>query len=258
MEFRERLYQLRRQAGLSQEELAQIMNLSRQAVQKWESGASKPDMDNLTALADYFNVTLDYLVRGTQAQPAQVPPDPLPRFWRYEYKSRRTFLGLPLVHVNVGYGFRWTRGIIAVGNFATGLIAIGGVSAGLLAIGGIALGGIALGGIALGGLAGGGLAIGAVAAGGVAVGLLAIGASAIGRYALGASALGSSLAVGAAAASPLVEVGIETSGNGVLTLPLKELWQIGASPAQTAAQIALSLPHAPPEWLLRLLLGAVL
>ena len=61
MEFRERLYQLRRQAGLSQEELANIMDVSRQAVQKWESGASKPDMDNLTALADYFNVTLDYL-----------------------------------------------------------------------------------------------------------------------------------------------------------------------------------------------------
>ena len=143
MEFRERLYQLRRQAGLSQEELANIMDVSRQAVQKWESGASKPDMDNLTALADYFNVTLDYLVRGIEDAPTQTVQVVYP--WGYEYKSARTLFGLPLVHINLrSHGAGWARGIIAVGNFATGVVSLGGTSLGVLSLGGISIGLLAL------------------------------------------------------------------------------------------------------------------
>ena len=59
MDFRERLFELRRQAGLSQEELANLVGVTRQAVQKWEAGASRPDMDNLVSLSEYFNVSLD-------------------------------------------------------------------------------------------------------------------------------------------------------------------------------------------------------
>ena len=58
MNFETRLYELRKKAGLSQEELANLVGVSRQAVQKWEAGSSRPDLDNLTALAGYFNVTL--------------------------------------------------------------------------------------------------------------------------------------------------------------------------------------------------------
>ena len=57
MEFRERLYQLRKGRGISQEELANAVGVSRQAVQKWEAGASTPDLNNLSALAGYFSVT---------------------------------------------------------------------------------------------------------------------------------------------------------------------------------------------------------
>lgn len=64
MEFQQRLYELRKQSGLSQEGLASLLGVTRQAVQKWESGSSRPDMDNLAALARYFNVSLDYLVTG--------------------------------------------------------------------------------------------------------------------------------------------------------------------------------------------------
>lgn len=53
MEFRERLYQLRKGWGISQEELANAVGVSRQAVQKWEAGASTPDLNNLSALADF-------------------------------------------------------------------------------------------------------------------------------------------------------------------------------------------------------------
>ena len=133
--FEQRLYRLRKERGISQEELADIVGVSRQAVQKWESGASQPNMDNLVAISTYFGVTLDYLLKGTQPPPAGDPPQTqtvyVPMGWHYEYKSRRTLLGLPLVHVNLGrYGIRWARGIIAVGNVATGGLAIGGLSAG--------------------------------------------------------------------------------------------------------------------------------
>ena len=68
MEFRERLYQLRKGRGISQEELAHTVGVSRQAVQKWEAGAATPDLNNLSALADYFAVSLDYLVRGIEPE----------------------------------------------------------------------------------------------------------------------------------------------------------------------------------------------
>ncbi|HNX13358.1 MAG TPA: ADP-ribosylglycohydrolase family protein [Oscillospiraceae bacterium] len=53
---------LRAKAGLTQEELADILHVSRQAVQKWESDTTRPELDKLVAIAEYFNVTLDGLV----------------------------------------------------------------------------------------------------------------------------------------------------------------------------------------------------
>ena len=73
MEFRERLYQLRKGRGISQEELAHTVGVSRQAVQKWEAGAATPDLNNLSALADYFAVSLDYLVRGIEPEKPAAP-----------------------------------------------------------------------------------------------------------------------------------------------------------------------------------------
>ena len=79
MEFQQRLYDLRKKAGLSQEGLADLLGVTRQAVQKWEAGTSRPDMDNLAALARYFNVTLDYLVTGEEPPaPAVQEDDPQP------------------------------------------------------------------------------------------------------------------------------------------------------------------------------------
>ena len=66
MEFQEQLYRLRKQAGLSQEELSHIIGVSRQAVQKWEAGSARPDLDNLIALASHFKLSLDQLVGLTE------------------------------------------------------------------------------------------------------------------------------------------------------------------------------------------------
>lgn len=62
MDFHNKLYSLRKQKGLSQEELANRLNVSRQTVSKWEVGDSTPDMEKLIAISDLFEISLDELV----------------------------------------------------------------------------------------------------------------------------------------------------------------------------------------------------
>lgn len=67
MEFHERLQELRKQKGLTQEELAQVLFVSRTAVSKWESGRGYPNIDSLKALAGFFEITIDELLSGKEA-----------------------------------------------------------------------------------------------------------------------------------------------------------------------------------------------
>lgn len=245
--FQEQLYQLRKERSLSQEELAGVVGVSRQAVQKWESGASRPDIDNLVALSHYFGVTLDELVCGGDpvSRPAYSPP---PRSdcgpWHYEYKSRRTLFGLPLVHINLSHGgLRWARGILAIGNAATGVLAIGGISLGVLSLGGLSLGALSLGGLAAGAAALGGLAAGALAAcGGVALsfGLACGGAAVGGAYALGGAATAWNIAAGGAASA---HIAIGDAVNGVITFP-QDAWGPETGAAIRAA-ILQQFPNTP-------------
>ena len=62
MDFHNKLYNLRKQKGLSQEELANRLNVSRQTISKWEVGDSTPDMEKLIAISDMFEISLDELV----------------------------------------------------------------------------------------------------------------------------------------------------------------------------------------------------
>lgn len=57
----ERIYTLRRMRGLSQEQLAEKIGVSRQAISKWEGGLSTPELDKLKALSECFGITLDEL-----------------------------------------------------------------------------------------------------------------------------------------------------------------------------------------------------
>lgn len=66
MEFNEKLQQLRKQKGLTQEELAQKLYVSRTAISKWESGRGYPNLDSLKNLAQFFSVTVDELLSGDQ------------------------------------------------------------------------------------------------------------------------------------------------------------------------------------------------
>lgn len=83
MTFGEKLQALRKAQGLSQEELAQRINVSRQALSKWESGASVPDTENVIALSRLFGVSTDYLLLNEVKTPGHVPAIAWPKPRKY-------------------------------------------------------------------------------------------------------------------------------------------------------------------------------
>lgn len=66
MEFNEKLQELRKRRGLTQEELAQAIFVSRTAISKWESGRGYPNIESLKAIAKFFGVTVDELLSGEE------------------------------------------------------------------------------------------------------------------------------------------------------------------------------------------------
>jgi transcriptional regulator with XRE-family HTH domain len=204
MRLGEKLIQLRRERGYSQEQLANMLDVSRQSVSKWEADQSIPEINKLIMISDIFNTTVDSLVRE------DIEILPLDKrhgiseeannsnnvnnnyfanaygYGFYEFKSKTKVFGIPLVHIKTGYGVQVAKGIIAIGNISIGVISIGGIS----------IGGLCLSGLGLGLLAFAGLALGGIAIGGGAIGVLAFGGMAIGIYSVGGFALASELAVG--------------------------------------------------------------
>ena len=241
MTFQERLYSLRRSMGLSQEELAHLVGVSRQAVQKWEAGTSRPDLDNLTALAQCFDVSLDYLILGVEAaapEPApqgEPAPGPYPSPFLFEYRSHTTLFGLPLVHIKLArWGVCRAKGILAIGNAATGVVALGGLSIGVVSIGGFSLGLVALGGGAVGAL---------LAVGGLALSLgLAIGGGAISLcWALGGGAIAGQIAAGGGAIAPIA---IGDGALGRFTFP-DDLSGLPGSAERLREAVQALFPHTP-------------
>lgn len=66
MEFNEKLQELRKQKGLTQEELAELLFVSRTAISKWESGRGYPSIDSLKSISRFFGVTIDELLSGNE------------------------------------------------------------------------------------------------------------------------------------------------------------------------------------------------
>lgn len=213
MRLEEKLQLLRKERGLSQEALAEQLDVSRQAVSKWESGQSYPETEKLIALGRLYGVTLDSLLNdgpiqylgashkdNTNTQTGR--EDRYPRGHRpwildYEYKSEKTLFGLPLVHINIGWGLRRAKGVLAIGNISTGFLSIGLLSVGLLSMGLLGLGLISVSAVAFGLLAAiGSVAIGGFALGAVAIGFVTLGAVSIGMVSVGAVSVASHIAIG--------------------------------------------------------------
>ena len=66
MNVADRIQSLRKIKGISQEQLAEAIGVSRQAVSKWESEQSTPDLEKIILMSDFFDVTTDYLLKGIE------------------------------------------------------------------------------------------------------------------------------------------------------------------------------------------------
>jgi len=199
MKFNEKLQALRKEKGLSQEALAELLDVSRQAISKWESGQSYPETEKMIALTEMFGVTLDSLIKDGEIErdSGNIASDP---FWQrrgnyFEYKSKRTWRGNPLVHVNIGLGRR-AKGVIAVGLISKGIISLGLLSIGVLSFGLLGIGVIGIGVLGVGLAALGSIACGVFALGAIAAGIFTLGAISIGMFSVGALSIASHVAIG--------------------------------------------------------------
>lgn len=98
MKLSEKILMLRKQVGLSQEELAEKLSVSRQAVSRWEVGSALPDAGNLLQLSKLFGVTADYLLNDDCQSVPNLPTARTAKSTRKQpqEKKPRTFLGIGL------------------------------------------------------------------------------------------------------------------------------------------------------------------
>ena len=243
MNLAEKLTIQRKKSGMSQEQLAERLGITRQSVSKWEAGSSIPEISKLVAMSEIFRVSLDYLLKdyldeeknsgiaagGCRNEPygekrseanqqmdednsrLEKKVDDLARYIKgYQYTSKTKIAGIPLVSIRFSRQLGRdgiAKGIIAIGNVAIGVISLGACSFGIISFGSIAVGLLAIGA----------LAFGLAAWGAVAIGVVAFGASAMGIYSAGAAAWGQEVAVGVSAMGETA-IGETVKGTHCLTI----------------------------------------
>lgn len=213
MKLADTIYELRKKAGYSQEELAVKCNVSRQSVSKWESGSAFPEIEKLSILADIFDVSVDYLL-GRSEEKKQVVTIEVPLAKEYEYISKWRIGNLPLIHVHIHRHPFMSRmsGTKQKKSVAKGVIAIGDIAFGLLSIGYISVGILSIGLLSFGLLVFSTLAIGVYAIGLISIAYMAFGLIAIGMYSLGVIAVAVHVAAGVVAIGDTA-IGVVTKGN---------------------------------------------
>lgn len=222
MQLADKIRIIRKARGYSQEQLGDRLSrvsengISRQAVSDWENGKTEPKLDNIRDLAEVLNVSYDALldesidledpkvlskILGEKETEPNIVATPIRlHLLHYEYISKTKLFNMPLVHINIGFGVRRAKGVIAIGNIATGLLSIGLVSVGLISIGVLSLGLLfAFGALSLGFLSIGAIAIGFLSIASISFGYFSIGAIGVGKYSIGALAYGSSISYGSKA-----------------------------------------------------------
>ena len=73
MKFADKILNLRKSRGMSQEELAEQLNVSRQAISRWEMGTAQPDVQNVLQISKLFGVTTDYLLHDDYESDQELP-----------------------------------------------------------------------------------------------------------------------------------------------------------------------------------------
>lgn len=194
MTLGDKLSKLRKENNYTQEQLADILGVSRQAISKWESDISYPETDKLIRMSELFDCSLDYLLKDAEETDSKNQHNEEILFFRKrlrERKSEKTVWGMPLWHIGrnargfVAVGFN-ARGVIAVGLKAKGIVSLGMLSVGVLSLGMLSLGLLSLGMFAIGLLSAGCFFAGVFATGAISLGIISLGAIAIGDFSVGA------------------------------------------------------------------------
>ncbi len=204
MTLGDKLAKLRKENNYTQEQLAAVLGVSRQAISKWESDTTYPETDKLIRISELFDCSLDYLLKDTVETNDKTQTDyAVVLFGKHfcEKKSEKMVLGMPLWHIGknakgfVAVGLN-ARGVIAVGLKAKGIISLGMLSIGLVSFGMLSLGLLSIGMFTLGILSAGCISIGVFATGSISLGIISLGAIAIGDFSVGALSIGKYFAMG--------------------------------------------------------------
>ncbi len=104
MKFEEKLIQLRKARGLSQEALAEQLGVSRQAISRWELGETTPDLTNLKQLSALYGVSADYLIHDEYASDEDLPKvkETTQSFKEKELTKSKIFIGLAFLWIFIG------------------------------------------------------------------------------------------------------------------------------------------------------------
>ncbi|MBE6620843.1 MAG: helix-turn-helix domain-containing protein [Ruminococcaceae bacterium] len=206
MTLGEKLSKLRKEYNYTQEQLADILGVTRQSISKWESDIAYPETDKLIKMGKLFECSMDYLLND-DVTVKQCSDSQKESFWDsfkkqfHERKSEKTVFGMPLYHIGknahgfLAIGFK-ARGVFSFGIISRGIVSLGLLSLGIISLGVLSLGLIAAGVLSLGLLAVGSIALGLFAAGAISVGLISFGALSVGCFSMGALAVGKYAAVG--------------------------------------------------------------
>lgn len=111
----EQLQSLREGKNMSREELAQEMNVSRQAVYKWENNKGYPDIENLIKLSEFYNITLDELIKRDQQFQKKISIDEKEKKFE-EFSDPGFYIGILLVFIGL---------FTELGSFSVGLTILG-------------------------------------------------------------------------------------------------------------------------------------
>lgn len=109
MNLNEKIYQLRKANDMSQEQLAENINVSRQSISKWEVGESKPDIDKIIMLSKIFHVPTDYLLLEDFTENEE--PTKLPK--KHFSKLMAICLGVTLLLIGILIGYKIDKNILS-------------------------------------------------------------------------------------------------------------------------------------------------
>lgn len=252
MTLGEKLSRLRRNNNYTQEQLASMLDVSRQAISKWESNLAYPETKQLIRLGELYDCSMDYLLKdeiesedelvfvrkehtdngaetyggknenGNGNESANdIPIDIGIHYGRVrvrERKSEKTIFGMPLWHVGknangfIAVGMK-AKGVIAIGLMAKGFFSCGLLSLGIFSVGLLSVGLFSMGTGSIGLFSAGAVSLGVIATGAVSVGVLSAGAVAVGDFSAGAMAVGKYLAVGDRARGMIAVGDTEAAGS---------------------------------------------